>query len=200
MKTRIGVDIDGVVAYHSEMTIDKINAHFGVNFLPRMNTTYSFEDGYLREFPAMDRAELHAFIVHLFDQTDHLSKAPPFLPMIGALRVLSGMSLDPGGVTFITARKPEKAAMTKTWIDRHGIAYHKIVHTTEKVTYCQRNGIKYMIEDAPQHAQECAQGGIGVFLLDWPFNQDVVATGVNGIWRVPNARDIPALIQADLSR
>lgn len=199
MKTRIGVDIDGVIAIHYAKTIDLLNRLFATDVAPQELDDYWFERYWATRYPQIAQEEVSSVLAEIFADPDYLASAAPSLPMLSALKRLSGMSLDPNGVTIVTARQADLAGSTKRWLDDLGVSYHAIAHTDDKVAYCRSTAIKYLVEDAPHHAEACAQAGIGVFLIDQPYNQ-AVATGRNGIWRVENPLTIPELIAEDLRR
>lgn len=196
-KTKIGVDIDGVITTDFSMTIDMLNEHFGTNFHPNEINDYYFENFY--ESKGFSKDEARSLLDEAFHNSEFLNKSAIILPMLTTLKKLSGMSSDPSGVTIITARPEVTKASTKQYIDNHGISYHSIVHTADKRSYCREHNIRYMIEDSPRHANECANIGVGVFLIDYPYNRDVKATGKNGIWRIEHPSEIPELIQKDLN-
>ncbi len=56
-----------------------------------------------------------------------------------------------------------------------------------KVEVCQREGAKYLIDDAPHHILGCAEIGVQGLLLDTPWNKDVSHPLVT---RVKNWHDI----------
>lgn len=199
VKTTIGIDVDGVLAIHYDRTIDLLNERYNVAVDPKDLTTYYFEDYYGERFN-LDRDEIRDFLTKLWEDENYLPESAPSLPMIKVCRELAGMSLNPEGPIIITARSESTQNTTKQWLDRYGIAYSKIIHSSEKARHCRENRIKYFIEDAPHHAKEIAQTGCGVFLLDYPYNRNVEATGLNGIWRVQNPVQIPDLIKADSVR
>lgn len=196
-KSRIGVDVDGVLAIHFDRTIDLLNERYNVYLSPADITDYRYEESYLSRFSDIDRDDIKQFVKGLWTNPEYFAESAPSLPMLKACRELSGMSLDPQGITVITARQDSLQESTKLWLDRYGIAYKQIVHTNNKAEYCRDNKFNYMVEDAPHQAEQIAAKGIGVFLIDYPYNQNVEATGLNGIWRIHNPVEIPPLIRID---
>jgi len=199
MKTKIGIDVDGVLAIHYDRTIDMLNERYNVYVNPRDLDTYHFEDYYSEHF-GLNKDEMTAYLTELWENPNYLPESAPSLPMIRACRELAGMSLDPQGPYIVTARVEKTRDMTKAWLDRYGIAYNSIIHTPDKASFVREKKIKYFIEDAPHQALEIASTGCGVFLIDYPYNRRVNATGLNGIWRVENPLEIPHLIRADLAK
>lgn len=196
VKTKIGVDIDGVISTDFSMSIDMLNAHFGTSFHTNEVDDYYFENFYERH--GFSKEEARSLLDEAFHSSEFLSKSAVILPMLTTLKRLSGMSSDPSGVTIITARPEVTKTATKQYIDDHGISYHSIVHTSDKRSYCREKGIRYMIEDSPRQAEECSSIGVGVLLIDYPYNRSVHATGKNGIWRIEHPSEIPQIIEKDI--
>lgn len=197
MKTRIAVDVDNVICVHHHLTIDAINQKFSVDANPEEVDEYDYAAWYYKKWPKLGKAKLQSAVNELVTSSEHLSKAAPSLPMLIAMRELSGMSLDGNGVTIVTSRPMAMRDATKLFLDKHGIAYHKLVHTEEKGLYCRSNAVTYLVEDNPSHINAARAAGISVFIIDFPYNREIEATGTNGLWRIINAVDIPKLIRDD---
>lgn len=198
MKTRIAVDVDNVIFIHHDLTIDVLNEEFGVDLHPDDVDEYDYAACYVRKFPDLDERKLRKRLAALMTDSEHLSKAAPSLPMLTALRELAGLSADGTGVTVLTARPEELKGATRLLLDQHGIAYAKLIHTKDKTMACRNNQIRYLIEDCPEHAEGVKTAGVSVFLIDYPYNRQVKATGDNGVWRITNPIQIPGLLRADL--
>lgn len=197
MKTKIAVDLDNVIAIHHDLTVDVLNSQFKMDLEPDDITDYDYASVYLAKNPDLNEKKVRAFCKKLFSDPDHLNSAAVSLPMIIALRELSGMSAEANGITIITARPADLKDATRRFIDRHGIAYQRIVHTEEKGLWCRQNTFRYLIEDAPHHIEAARASGIAVFVMDQPYNRSIEATGENGLWRVTTPPEIPDLIRKD---
>lgn len=198
MKTRIAVDIDNVIFIHHDLTIDVLNEEFAVDLHPDEVDEYDYAACYLKKFPELDERKVRKRLAELMADPGHLGKAAPSLPMLAALRELAGLSADGTGVTVLTARPEELKSATRLALDQHGIAYAKLIHTKDKAMACRANQIRYLIEDCPDHAEGVKMAGVSVFLIDYPYNRHLKATGDNGVWRVTNPIAIPALLRQDL--
>lgn len=198
MKTRIAVDIDNVIFIHHDMTIDRLNEEFDCDLTRGDIKKYNYTESYLEKYPDLNQRKFQKFLDALMNDAEYLSQAAPSLPMLTALKVLAGMSADGSGVTVLTSRPESIKSETRLMLDKHGVAYSKIVHTKDKTMACRSNNIKYLIEDNPEHAEAVKMAGVSVFLIDYPYNRDIKATGENGVWRVENPIHIPELMRKDL--
>lgn len=198
MKTRIAVDIDNVIFIHHDMTIDNLNENFDCQMSSEEISSYSYADSYIEKCPDINRKKIQKHLDELMSDASYLLKAAPSLPMLTALKALAGLSADGSGVTVITSRPESIKSETRLMLDKHGVAYSKIVHTKDKAMACRANNIRYLIEDNPDHAEAVKTAGVSVFLIDYPYNRNVKATGENGVWRIENPIEIPSLIRKDL--
>jgi uncharacterized HAD superfamily protein len=197
-KCNIAIDVDQVLAINFDRVVDALNEHFEVYLDPKLVDEYSLENCYTKHFPELNTKEIRAFLDNLWLDPDYFSKSAPLLPMLKIYPKLAGLSLDPQGPLIITSRPDGCKEMTKIWLDKHGISYKDIIHTDDKKSFCKKHKINYMIEDNPHQVREIASAGIGVFMLDYPYNRDIEAYGLNGIWRILNPMTIPAIIEQDL--
>jgi deoxypyrimidine-specific 5' nucleotidase type C protein (NT5C) len=86
--------------------------------------------------------------------------------------------------------------VTRDWLDYHLIPYDRLVFREDKAQYCRDEGAKYLIDDAPHHAEECLDYGIGVFLFDYPYNRHIEPRG--GLWRIEHPLELPPLLVKDI--
>jgi uncharacterized HAD superfamily protein len=198
MKTRIAVDIDNVIFIHHDMTIDRINEEFELNLNRWDVDEYNYVESYAKAYPDINKKKMQKFLDEIMTDPEYLYQAAPSLPMLSALRALAGLSADGTGVLILTSRPESIKSETRLMLDKHGIAYSKVIHTKDKAMACRSNNIRYLIEDNPEHAEAVKMVGVSVFLIDYPYNQGVKATGDNGVWRVINPINIPDLIRKDL--
>jgi uncharacterized HAD superfamily protein len=82
-------------------------------------------------------------------------------------------------VVFITSRPPHWEKTTHEFLKKHELHFpvHFAEHLSVKVNkkkseICLEHGVNIMIEDSKEHALDCAEKGIKVFLLDKPWNQN----------------------------
>lgn len=183
-------DMDGVIAEADGPLLAKINAEFGTDFHPRQITGWAIEELIGNVVP-----DANTYIWSTFSDPDFIASQPLVLP---AKIFLRKAYQHFRGVEIVTSRPESIRAETAGWLDHYGIPYTRLVHTKNKGEYCQQAGARYMIEDAPHHAEDVHRYGVGVFLIDKPYNQHVEARG--GLWRVTSPTDILPILLEDLKR
>lgn len=183
-------DIDGVIADADGPLLARINAEYGTSFHPSQITTWLFESLIADTVPNAGE-----YIGKTFADPDFILAQPLILPAKTLLRQVYQYFR---GVHMVTSRPESIRAETAAWLDHYGISYSKLAHVTNKGEYCRQVGARYHIEDAPHHAEDVHSYGIGVFLIDKPYNQDVTPRG--GLWRVSNPLEILPLLLEDLKR
>lgn len=124
-----------------------------------------------------------------------LGELPLVLPMLTALRAVRGMVK---GVHVVTERDPVVKPVTRMWLDVYGIPYDQVVFRADKSAYCRESFVRYIIDDDADVARSCHNVGVGVFLIDQPYNRDVADVG--GIWRITAPGDIPYILDQDMNR
>jgi len=197
---RIGIDIDGVLADNIPQTCDAINLRLGTSVCASDLVTYDWLNGFLQDKVEDPSALLSEF----WYDPEFLRNAPFMLPALTACRRMAGMLDEIHIVTARSAHTQDAAVMdaTRAWLDRYGIPYSKIVHTRDKTAYCLEHKIAYLIEDAPATAVQAATNGLRVFLVDAPYNRDVVdgatGTGRGRIFRVNHIGEVPDLLRKDM--
>jgi uncharacterized HAD superfamily protein len=75
----------------------------------------------------------------------------------------------------ITGRPMEWLSSAREWLKRHGIPVeriHSAEHTVDKARIAKEEGITLFVEDNPRVANDLAEKGIDVILLDTPYNQE----------------------------
>lgn len=193
MKRILCCDIDGVLSDMTGIVLHRIWCDHGLVITPDQLTHYQRLDELLAE-ARVDPG----YLPDLFHDKDVLDNVPIMLPAIPALRRIRGMVQS---IHIVTARNHHAydwvSGITRSWLDRYGIPYDKLVFSTDKAAYCRSVQAGYLIEDAPQHAEAALALGVGVFLLDHPYNRQLADRG--GLWRVGNHREIVDLLEADLS-
>ena len=124
-----------------------------------------------------------------------IGELPFVLPYRTALARVRGMT---GGLHIVTERGDELLETSRAWLDSYGIPFDRIALRKDKAAYCRERRISYIIDDDPDVALSCQRTGVGVFLIDQPYNRAVPPLG--GIWRVHAPLDIPGMLEHDLCR
>jgi hypothetical protein len=194
MKPLLACDIDGVIAECMGPLLHTLRQR-GFECDYHEVTSYEWPLTFLEgkvEQPA-------SYLANIWWDEAFLRNQPVILPMLRALTQLRGMVNQ---LYMLTARDPlchpHVPAVTRLWLDEYGVPYDKVIFQPHKAEYCRTKGIKYIIEDSPATAEACHALGIGVFLIDHPYNRDVRARG--GLWRVHHPSEIPRLLEEDLAR
>ncbi|MBU0466691.1 MAG: hypothetical protein KKF39_03365, partial [Nanoarchaeota archaeon] len=83
----------------------------------------------------------------------------------------------------VTSRSVEIGRETKAWVERYfpsmflGVCFTNAFslegERRKKVDVCRELGVKIIIEDSPTIARACYGAGMGVVLLDAPWNRQV---------------------------
>ena len=113
-----------------------------------------------------------------FYKSENFKKTPP---VKGAIEAINKLAKE-HELHAITARPIHTEKETLRWLEKHfSLKNFEKIHINiqcrgdsvckTKAEICEELGIKLMIEDALHFADECAEKGIKVLLLDWPWNQ-----------------------------
>ncbi|MEI6498337.1 MAG: hypothetical protein WCO23_00030 [bacterium] len=171
---KIGVDLDDVLG----------------EFMPRMLAFHN--EKYGTKFGNRDVGHVHALFelisdteeeaiakMELFYKSDYFSDLPP---VKGAKENLRKIKDAGHKLVCITGRPSHLKDLTVGWIKEHFEDIIEEVHFADSVVHahgwskgemCKRLGIHHHIDDFLAFAQNCAENGISVFLLDRPWNRNV---------------------------
>lgn len=95
-------------------------------------------------------------------------------PMPGAVTVMQEWS-GHHQISIITAR-PTFHDVTRAWLQRYSVPYHTLVFAEDKYAHCVAHGVDVLVDDGPHYADEFAQHGRPVVLLDQPYNRHITGT------------------------
>jgi 5'(3')-deoxyribonucleotidase len=165
-----------------------LNNDFGTGFDPAEQTTWEFDDMIAPYHP-----DPKAYIVEVLADPELFGSLPLILSTKILLTKIRGLFR---GLHVVTSRPEVLKDVSRQWLDQYGIPYDKLIFTHDKGKYCHDQGASYIIEDAPHHAEDCHSYGIGVFLIDKPYNREVRERG--GLWRVKHPMEIHPLLLEDL--
>jgi len=170
-KSLIGIDIDEVVAEFLESFLKFYNTKYNKEHRKEDFETYQFEDtiGGTHE----DAVNLvKEFGNHYFFEN---------LPLVdGAVEHVKELSKE-YEIIFITARHPMFKEKTESFLKKYfEEIFSEVLYTGEafakygitKADLCKERGIKIMIDDNKLFANELAEKGVKVFLLDKPWNKN----------------------------
>ncbi len=111
-------------------------------------------------------------------------------PMPGAVAVMQAWS-GQHQISIITAR-PAFHDVTRAWLERYAVPYHALVFTEEKYAHCAAQAVDVLVDDGPQYADEFAQHGRPIVLLDQPYNRHMAGAS---IYRARNWGEVAHHIQ-----
>ncbi|MFA7707394.1 MAG: NUDIX domain-containing protein [Candidatus Pacearchaeota archaeon] len=182
---KIGIDIDGVVADFSRKFIEFYNRKTGNQVSMKDWVTYNFWD-----FLPISKEEGKA----LMDEFYLLSDFDEISLIEGAKEGIFWLSKE-SEIYIITARPLKWAEKTKSFFDKHFFGKKiNLIHSRDnkdKTIYkreiCRNLGISILIEDYGDIALQCADIGVKVILLDYPYNQ---GARHKNIFRVNNWEEV----------
>ncbi len=79
-------------------------------------------------------------------------------------------------IIIVTARRPYSRPQTLAWLVAHGLPFDALYHTEEKTEIPE--SITVAIDDHPEHLQSYQAVGARVFVMDQPWNRQVVDPNV----------------------
>jgi len=127
-----------------------------------------------------------------FHRTPHFERIRPYEDALEAIERLHGKD----SLMIITSRQDDIIEPTRAWLDAHFEGKFDAVYFSRypgsgdrlsKEEICLRNNVTSIVEDSLEHAMACAAAGIKAFLVDRPWNQ---ASLPSGILRVGSLREI----------
>lgn len=175
MKPKLAIDMDEVIAHFLPAFIEFHNTKYNTNFIFTDFSSYKFWD-VLKESPKETIQK-----VYDFHKTEYFKNIKPIQESIEAIQKLQ----EQYELVIITSRQKEIQNPTEDWIKTYfpntfshiyfanHYAFNKET-THSKSEICEQYAIKTIIEDSLEYAQDCAQKGIQVYLLDQPWNQSKI--------------------------
>lgn len=130
-----------------------------------------------------------------FKDTSHFKNVQPVEYAIDAIDELSKNHT----LVVITSRQIEFVEETNDWIKKHFPNKFKDIflanhahwalsgESTTKLEICKKEQVNILIEDNLEYAEECAEEGIQVLLLDTPWNQGKLP---DNVYRVHSWKEI----------
>lgn len=183
MKTKVLLDIDGVIAGFYSGFAQYLNRHYGTTLDP------------IKEPPVYDiyewkhylsKSDIDKAIVEwMLD--DGFLKLPIYNGAIDFVYQL----MDQYDVYITTARlgdfeqKLGKDTLqkiiddTKNWFRKYGIPYDKLFFRHDKIKFCKENGIRILIEDKLKTAIKGSENGILSIVMSRPWNEKVEGENIS---------------------
>lgn len=159
---RIGVDMDGVIAYSFGSFIKEAWKRYKIAMNPDDATEFAIENCY----PGITKE----IVKEIFTDPMTFYNAMPILLAIESLNFLN----DIGSDIFILTDRPENCRdTTERWLQRYRVPYSmmELVKAKDKPEICKKFNLKYFIEDRRETTLELANVCETVFLLDRTYNK-----------------------------
>jgi hypothetical protein len=100
----------------------------------------------------------------------------PRLPLYAGARYALKVIHQTCRIIIVTARRPSSRPQTLRWLTGHGLPFDALYHTEEKTEIPE--SITMAIDDHPEHLQSYQTAGARVFVMDQPWNRQVVDSNV----------------------
>lgn len=166
---KIGIDIDDTLARFVESLHQFYNKRYGTNIQKEDVFSYKFWEVW-----GLPQGDEKPIIRDFFNS-----------PFFRRIKFVSGsqegiLALSRSNyLAAVTARPSFLADETKSWLDQcYPNAFSNVHFTTHKLSgyspkskICLEMSYEILVEDRADYANECAEKGIKVFLLDNPWNQ-----------------------------
>jgi uncharacterized HAD superfamily protein len=164
----IGIDLDDVVFEFVKPTLLFFNERYKRNVLFEEVSSYNFSEVF-----DIDLNKLQKFICEIINDEFHLNMELCDFAKEAILDLLKE-----NNIYFITSRVYRGNTLESLQKHFSNFELHfssnPYLKTSGKTksTICIEKKIDFMIEDSPEHALDCADAGIKVFLIDRPWNQN----------------------------
>ncbi len=103
----------------------------------------------------------------------------PRLPLLPAAKYALGVIHRTYRIIIVTARRPSSRPQTLQWLADHGIPFDGLYHTEEKADIPE--SMTVAIDDHPHHIQGYRDLGVRVFVMDQPWNREILSSGVTRV-------------------
>ncbi|WP_245579474.1 5' nucleotidase, NT5C type [Halonatronum saccharophilum] len=164
MKKVIGVDIDAVLTDEGKGEDNiwhrNICDYFGLD--GRKNNKYDFCEAY-----GLSLAEVEKFVE---DRGDDIYLSVP--PRPKCKEVLARLKEEGYKIILVTARPSKDNKVTLEWLKKNKIPYDKLFHSDEKHLICQKEKIKFFIDDHLKHLIPMLDLDMDLLLMDMDHNFD----------------------------
>ncbi len=168
MKPGFAVDIDNVLAV-AEEEVQRIYCEMTGETWP--SELYASAGG-------LDESDVDRELIEQIFEYFHLQSIPS-LPVIPGSRVALETLQQQFRIVIITARRPYARPQTLEWLHTHKLPFDELHLTGEKSDVTE--GLKFAVDDHPEHVKDYISQGIQAFLMDQPWNRSFSAPGVTRV-------------------
>ena len=181
-KQKIGIDVDGCLAYMLEGIRLEARHRFGIDFdLCDVKEFSLYPQGMTRP-QIVDIIEDHIFLLDL---------PVIYYAMPALLKIICDFE-----VHLVTARRREVGVITKDWLVLNGMPHDFLMVGRDcKLSYCKEKEIKIFVEDRYRNALKLAEYCDTVYLINKTYN--VGRPVPENIIRVEGWHDILGKLYAD---
>lgn len=187
MKTRIGVDVDGVLRDFSTGVYDVINKYYPDYIKDGINSRQEMTDWDLENSFNASREEIHR-IYREEHAESILSNGLPITENVDYLR--EQIKEDKHTFIAVTSQHPICCHHTLSWLGKHELGFSSVVFKKGRRKW--EVEIDYLIDDSPNNHEAWVAGRQmedGFILMDQPWNQKVESN-----YRVNNIKEAMELI------
>lgn len=170
---KIGIDIDGVLMDFVKVWTDELNSRFKGGYRAEDVTDWEFEKslGLSRQMTQM--------IWNSRGLLERMKKAEPY--SLGK-ELCNLLSLTGKELHYVTSRgmsgvdsqsKQALARLTNEWLADNDFPFGSVSFWGDKAEVAEHWGLTAFVEDSPSNALQLAERGLGVVLIDQPYNRGV---------------------------
>ena len=178
---RIGIDIDGVLTDLERFMIDYNTKYCFDNNIPVGINLGEYDD---KMFNCDDENVVNFWRQYIIDYFQN------YPSRYFAAEIIRKLKEEGHEIYIVTSRNgygvppeylDEVQNLTKTWLEKQGVVYDKIISTEgSKLPYCRGNYIELMIEDSPNNIKEISNN-IPVFCFTSFWNQNVEGKNITRV-------------------
>lgn len=172
------VDFDSTINDFGRQFLELLNGKYGKDFRYEDSLRWDFRDSF---GPLGLTDEMEAFAWKTWDTPGFTKSLRPLPGSIDALHRLT----DAGYHVIVVSSRPLKHAQwLRDWLDDKGLRQIDAWAQPMKLEFAQEYGVTMAFDDSPDHAVSLATH-CPVYLIDHPWNQDVVGdniTRVESLW------------------
>ncbi len=194
MKTRIGIDIDGVLRDFSSDLYRVIKEHYPGYIKPGSEKVYSVEEirKEMTDWDLENSFNAPKEEIQRIYREEHaktiLGNGTPFVDNVNYLR--EQIKKDEHTFVAVTSQHPTCCHHTLSWLGKHELGFSSVVFKKGRRKWGVE--IDYLVDDSPNNYNAWVYGRQqeeGIILMDQPWNEKIKATS-----RVNNIKEAMELI------
>ncbi len=163
---KIALDFDGVLSHTMKRWVEIFNEKYSKKY-SRMITIRDINEWAFFEDWGMDKDEAFEIFDQCWENWDKLE------PLETDLWQKTKMLCNIGEVDIVTSVNPQWMPHIRSWLEKHGVHFNKVLHSKEK----HKLDYDVYIDDSPQNIREMAEAGKWVLMINQPWNRGVKEEG-----------------------